>query len=214
MNNNDLYDRILRRARRPGDLTLRSNILDEITEMLQGWETSPFMPWFLEKVSTGLTTTINVETVAAPSDYALLVEDTKVWLIDAAGTRTFLERGYHEDIEEAFNGITAARPTTFDIFGGNIYLGATPDLSTYTIRMKYYAKTTPPLDAGTPVTNPWALNAQSLFVTEAARRLVDFYVKDVKTAAELQKDVNNARAELYKYNESRKHVEMDYRVDR
>lgn len=214
MNNNEVYDRILVKARRPGDATLRSNILNEMTEMLSNWERGPFFPWFLEKTSSGLVTTANVETVALPSDYLLLVEDTKVWIIQADGTRTYLQRGFHEDMEEKWNGVSATLPTTFDIFADQIYLGATPDRSDYTIRMKYYKKTTPPPDDTTTVSNPWVINAQGLFVSETARRLVANYIKDDKTAQSLEREVAQVRADLFKYNEARKHVEMDYRVDR
>lgn len=211
--NAQLYDLILTRARRAGDPTLRTVLPNELRQMVQAWERSPFMPWFLEKTSSGLVTVTSADTINEPSDYLLIVENTKVYSTNTSNTRTKLTRAYHEDIEESFNGIDPGPPTHFDIFGGKIYFGPTPD-AVYTIRMKYYAKTTPPPDDNNVIDNQWAINAEDLFITESAYRLQASYIKDMKVAAELRAQSNSIRSELHKYNEARKHVEMDYAVDR
>jgi len=213
MLNSELYDLILVKARRVNDTQLRTVIPAELRQMLQSLEHSPFHPWFLETTSSGLTTTVDVDTLDAPEDYLLLVEDTKVWITDSEGTRTRLVRRFHEDIEEAYNGVSSGRPESFDIFRELIYLGPIPN-DIYTIGMKYYAKTIPPPDNDLNVSNPWVLEAEDFFITEIARRLQVNYIKDMKVAGELSNTSALLRSELHKYNESRKHVEMDYTVDR
>lgn len=219
MTNAQLYDLILQKCRRSGDLTLRAVIASELRGMLNSLEHSPFHPWFLERTSSGLVTVAGTETVAMPSDFLLLVEDTKVWAIHSDGSRTKLTRAYHEDLEESAVdtptdvAVDPARPTHFDYFADQLFLFPIPD-DVYTIRMKYYATTTPPPDNATEVSNPWVLKAEDFFVVNAAQRLVQNYIKDFKLSGELAAEASMKRSELHKYNEARKHSEMDYRIDR
>jgi len=213
MTNAQLYDLILVKARRAGDSALRAVIAAELRGMLNSLERSPFHPWFLETISSGVVTVADEETVVLPSNYLLLVEDAKVYAISEAGVRTKITRSYHEDIEEANNGLDPGVPSVYDIFANKFYFGPTPD-GIYTIRFKYYAATTPPPDDAEQISNPWALDAEDFFVVLSAQRLVQNYIKDYNLAGALAAEASGKRVELHKYNEARKHVDMDYEVDR
>lgn len=213
MTNEELFDLILKKARRAGDTNLRSNIEDEIRQFIQKIERSPFHPWFLEKTSSGLVTVANIQTISMPSDYLLQVEDTDFFLINDDNEYCRLDRGYHEDIENQFGGQESDIPGSYDFFGDLIYFGPIPD-DEYTAQFKYYQKTTLPEDNSNDVDNLWVLNAEDFFVTSIAFRLVDNYIKDDKRARSLKGEANEARIELHKYNESRKHVNMNYKVNR
>jgi hypothetical protein len=204
---------VLVKARRTGDLTLRAIAPDEAREIFQSWENSPFHPWFLEKSSSGVVTVAETQTVALPSDFLLQVEDTDWYLEDVEGAKTRLKRGYHEDLEAKFNGEDEGLPWAYDIFAQEIYLGPIPD-AIYTLRFKYYAKQTPPPDDSAEVTNKWIINAEALCVTAVAHKLVSDYVKDTVRAKSLAEDVTRLRVELHKFNEAKKHADMNYGVDR
>jgi len=180
---------------------------------IQSLERSPFHPWFLEKTSSGLVTVADVQTVALPTDFLLMVEDTKIYLIDSDEVYHEQTRGYHEDMERIYNAADAGTPAGYDIFAGNIYFGPKPD-GVYTIRLKYYQRTTPPSDDGVEVSNLWTLNAEDFMVTSLAARLCDIYTMDERRAASLKIESSSLRLELFKYNEARKHTDMDYVVDR
>lgn len=213
MLNSEFWDFTLRRSRRAGDTVLRTDAILEFTRMLQAWERSSFSPWFLEKVSTGLATVADQQTLAIPTDYLLLVEDTDVFVVDADGNDQTLERGFHEDLENKYANADAGLPRTYDIFADLFYFGPKPD-AIYTIKCKYYAKTTVPPDDGATLTNSWVVNAEDLCITALSARLVQDYIKDDKRAAVLTTQASALRSELHKYSEARKHVDMNYEIDR
>lgn len=213
MLNSEFWDFTLRRCRRAGDTVLRADAILEFTRMLQSWERSPFNPWFLEKVATGLTTVANQQTLAIPTDYLLLVEDTDVFVVNADGDDQTLERGFHEDLENKYANADAGLPKTYDIFANLLYFGPVPE-ATFAIKLKYFANTTVPPDDGATLTNAWVVNAEDFCITALASRLVQDYIKDDKRAAILTTQAAGLRAELHKYNEARKHVDMNYEIDR
>lgn len=213
MLNSEFWDFTLRRCRRAGDTVLRADAILEFTRMLQSWERSPFNPWFLEKVATGLTTVANQQTLAIPTDYLLLVEDTDVFVVNADGDDQTLERGFHEDLENKYANADAGLPKTYDIFANLFYFGPKP-AATFAVKLKYFAKTIVPPDDGATLTNAWVVNAEDFCITALASRLVQDYIKDDKRAAILTTQAAGLRAELHKYNEARKHVDMNYEIDR
>ena len=213
MLNSEFWDYTLRRARRAGDTVLRTDAILEFTRMLQSWERSPFSPWFLEKVSSGLATVAGQQTLAIPTDYLLLVEDTDAFIVDADGDDQTLERGYHEDLENKYANADAGLPKTYDIFADLFYFGPKPD-AVRTVKIKYFAKTTVPPDDAATLTNAWVVNAEDFCITSLAARLVQDYIKDDKRAAVLSAQAVALRSELHKYNEARKHVDMNYEIDR
>jgi hypothetical protein len=212
MTNEEFIDRVLVKCRRSGDVNLRAVVPDELNEMIDSWEHASFMPWFLETF-TDIGTGSNAEYVALPADYLLLIEDTKLRITDTAGAKHDLNRMYHEDLMDKYENATPTLPEVYDIFQGRVWLGPHSD-QTYFIRFKYYQKSASILDDGTTLTNLWALNAKSLVVSSIAAKLVADYLKDMRVAGELQSEADRIRIELVKYNESRKHVDMDYTVDR
>lgn len=213
MTNEELYDRILVKVRRPGDAIIRAFIEDELTELLQEWERGPFHPWFLEKRSSGLTAVVDTHQVNLPSDFLLQVEDTDLYLVDSEGERELIPRGYHEDLESRFLGEDSALPEGYDIFGGQLWFGPSPD-EAYEIQLKYYKTTTPPPDTSASVSNEWVLNAQGLVVAAASERLMRTYIKDTKRATEFAAEAAQKMVSLHKYHEARAHANMDYRIDR
>lgn len=213
MTNNELYDLILVRARRTGDTNIRATIAAEIRGLLNGWEKSPFLPWFLETRSNGFATTADGLPVNVPTGFLNLVEDTKVWITTSSGSKKELPRMYHEDIEVNFINSSAGLPKYYDIFADQFVFGPAAD-AIYPVQFKFYAGTTPPPDNSSAVTNPWVLQAEDLFVFGVAERVVREYVKDYKHADELLNKVATLRADLHKFNESRKHSNMDYSIDR
>lgn len=217
MTNQQLYDLILVKARRAGDLNLRAVIFAEMRGLLNGWERSPFHPWFLQKFAN-VPITNGASSVACPDDFLLLEEDSRVWFYDTETlTKTLLRRSHHEDLEVASVGVTSGTPTHYDQFynsGDYIYFGTPVNKATYALTFNYFASTVPPPDDTAAVSNPWALNAEDLLVYAVAERLVREYVKDYKHADELAAKVAQLRADLHKYNEARKHVDMDYAIDR
>lgn len=213
MTNEQFYARVLRKARRANDASLLVDAVAEFEEMLQSWERSPFHPWFLETVASGFVTVADTQTVDMPSNYLLLVEDTRVLIVDGDGADQKLRRGYHEDLEDYYLNEDAALPKHYDIFANKMYFGPVPDAA-YTVKFKYYASTTAPESDGNDVSNPWILNAQAFCVSSLAQVLVQDYIKDDKRAAALAMEAQKHRIELHKYNEARKHVDMDYEVDR
>jgi len=64
MLNSEFYDYVLRRSRRAGDTVLRADAVLEFPRILSSWERSPFHPWFLEKVSSGLVTVADTQTIS------------------------------------------------------------------------------------------------------------------------------------------------------
>lgn len=213
MTNQELYDLILIKARRAGDTNLRAVIFAEMRGLLNGWEKSPFHPWFLETRSSGFATTADGEPVAVPTGFLLLVEDTKVRIVNADGAKKILTRMYHEDIEEHFDNVDPTLPRNYDIFADQFVFGPAADAA-YAVHFKYYAATTPPPDNTSTVSNPWVLNAEDLVVHAVAERLVREYVKDYRHADELAGKATQLRTDLHKFNEARKHVDMDYSIDR
>lgn len=211
--NSEFYDRVLRKARRAGDTTLRSDAQDELEELLLAWERGTFHPWFLEKTSSGLVTIAGTQTVDLPADYLLMVEDTDFFVQDSDGDWQTLERGYHEDLENKYINADSDLPKTYDIFADKFYFGPKPD-GAYSLRIKYYAKTTVPPDDNADVSNLWILNAKGFVVASVAHKLVRDYIKDENRASTLQTEANTLRAELHKYNEARKHADMNYEIDR
>jgi hypothetical protein len=214
MLNSEFYDRVLVKARRAGDTALRAPAINETLELMQSWENSPFHPWFLEKVSVGVVATPGSQTLNLPADFLLTVEDTNWYTVSPTdGAKKVLYRGYHEDLILKFKDAAGALPKGYDYFAGLIYLGPKPDLA-YTLDFKYYAKQTAPPDNGDTLTNQWILNAQALCVVAVAQRLMENYIKDYKRADGLKVEEGTLRSELHKYNEARKHADMDYNVDR
>lgn len=212
MTNEEFYNLVLLRSRRQGDQVLLEAAPSEFSMMLQSMEHSPFHPWFLERSSTGLVTVANEPTIAQPDDYLLLVENARVFLVDNEGKRTRLRRTYHENIETKYIGEDSDLPKYFDIFAGLFWFGPIPDAE-YEVKCKYYAKTTAPPNDQVQATNAWILNALDFTVTSVAERLVRYYVKDSKRADDLRVDAGRLLSDLHKYNEARKHAEMDYEVD-
>lgn len=212
MTNKQFYDLILQATRRPGDVNLRTSLLSEARGWLQMQERGSFHPWFLEKTSSGLVTVAATPTMVMPSDYLLLVEDARVRITDSSGAPQKLVRRYHEDIED-FYGNTTGFPEAYDIFEGKMHFGPTPD-AIYPVRIKYYLGQAIPADDDIAVTNLWFLNAESFVVNSLAAILAGSYTRDKGLADDKGNLATMARNELYKYNESLKHVDMDYAVER
>lgn len=215
MINSQIYDQILTKCRRAGDAQLRAAIPAELREMLQTWERSPLLPWFLyDGQITTIFCTPNNSFLQLPDGFLNLLEESVVWVSYPPSNiaKTKLKRGYWNDIDEQYVAVTNKIPEAYDIQGNAFIFGPTPDKA-YSITFRAYYASAPPPDNGSTVSNPWWLNAEDLVVTGCAARLTKGYIKDAKRGAELDEDTAMLLKNLNNYNESRKHQGFPHEVN-
>lgn len=211
--NSDFYDAVMQITGREGDTVSRAYAVTSCARILQNLDNNPFHPWFLE-YEAALSVTAEVNTVDLPSDFLDFLEDGDVWWYPTSGDKEKVERGFLEEIQDVYaNQDSAATPEAYDIVGDQLYLGPTPSAAG-TLRFWYVRKTTAPADDTSNISNLWILNAEDYVAHLVAARVIRDKLRNLPYSREIQGEANTLRVELFRMNESRKHSNMDYEVNK
>jgi hypothetical protein len=75
-------------------------------------------------------------------------------------------------------------------------------------------KTTAPADDTSNISNLWILNAEDYVAHLVAARVIRDKLRNLPYSREIQGEAGTLRVELFRMNESRKHSNMDYEVNK
>lgn len=184
---------LTRLGNRQGEAALITSAETEVILSQNRLEQMPELPWFLE-TEADLTTVAEQDYVTLPAEFIrFLSEDhSDIRLVEADGTKHFLEYWDLDQIIRRYGDSEPARPLVCTLVGSRLYLGPTPDLSTYHIKFYHYAKE-PALS--TNISNQWTTEAPDLIASHLGKTLAR-YARDTEAATLFAEDVSEAAAAL------------------
>ena len=211
MLNSEVLDNMMNRLGNRALPKLRSACLRELNIKIEEQERSEFLPWFLEGDYTGVTVA-NQEYSLLPSDFLTEWEDGAVWLQTTAGAWVKLLKQTLQAIREETINVTATQPVAYAIHNDRFYFGPKPDKA-YAIKFPYVKKSTAMVDDSSAVTNGWVLHGYNFIVNAALAVVAKDHVQNIPQSAGFNGEASSARESLYKYDESRKHINADYMIE-
>jgi len=164
-----------------------------------------FQPWFMLTTRVIFPTTANVETVSAPADFVMEVEEQGLWVLNP-DTAVWGKLG--KVSEEVGMGLYTATglPLKYSLTNDTIVLYPTPD-DAYSIRMRY-AGAQP--DLSTNIENDWLKYATDLMIAEVGYAIASTKMQNDKLASAFAVDKEKAWQRLWLMHEARQHVNQNY----
>jgi len=146
---------------------LDADVVVELQQAQLDLELGEFLPWFLTKALSGLTTTANVRAVALPSDF-LRETDHKWWLTTTDGAKELYKGSYDELYARERFGSDYLTSNYYAIVGTSMYHFPTPTTA-MAIEGFYFAKDATLAAAETE--NNWLTWAPGVLVAKAGMRM-------------------------------------------
>ena len=215
MTRDEAVDIIMGRLGKRTNASLQADIIMEMFLTVQPIlleKNGVFFPWFLEASSlAALTTTIDSEVVALPSDFLAELEDDALWYYDAAASS---DQQWTVMIKDDWDIIKARRqgggkPTHYAVKGTDIYLKPTPDQA-YTLRLGYNASDVDLNgtygDGNGALTNQWLTHAADWFIAETGALIAEHYIQSDPLANRFRGSVSVAKQRVYMETISKKEI--------
>lgn len=188
---------------------IRAKCLRELNRALERLESGAFLPWFLEKEWTPSTST-GIDHIDLPSDFLMEVEEGNL--------RVYLNNDWSPidtkvDLEVLRDAVydSAGVPQAYAIFGEKLYIGPTPD-GAYQLSLPYYQRSAALVDDATS-NSRWLREGGEWLICTALQRVAKYHIRDNEAAADFKTEARDAKTELYKAHEARKHVNQDYKME-
>ncbi len=180
----------------------RANVLSSMKLWVDERERGRFLPWFLEKESSGLVTVEDQDYVSLPADFLRELDEGIVLVTDADGLEHKLVKAPSLDrlLSEKDEG---GLPEAYYLFNGRMYLRQTPDAA-YFLRFFYYGKSTVLADNDSEVTH-WGAEAASALVFGSAAIFAGTVLQNMKLRDSLAAFESRALDNLLAANEARIH---------
>lgn len=174
MTRNQIVSAIERRlGRRTG---LYQDIVEEMVLAQARLERSR-LPWFLVKAATGVACTSGQRTIALPTDFLRLYDESSIFIQDTNGTNDKRVEVADYDVllaDSSLAGttVTDGKPTHLAMVGASFYAFPKPNAA-YPLVFFYYGSASPTFDEETTVgaENAWAKYAPDVVIGEAGFHL-------------------------------------------
>lgn len=201
-------------ANRIGSRTdLNDRIVTEMQLVQTRLELLDTLPWFLDKLTTGLTATAGSAVIATPDGFLREKETNSpdwggcVWYYDpTSGKRKPIHK---EDFGKLYSSEelqTTGAPQYYAFVKDDIYIFPPRDVD-YTVDILHYAA-----DAAlsTDLENQWLKYAPDLVIAETCLYMAEHVVAKPQLVQQFQTDVNAARDRLWRMSEARENSNRAY----
>lgn len=193
----------------------RTSHRGEILAAMLGWvneaEQSPFLPWFLEKESTGLALTIGQDYVTLPTDFLRELDEGVVLITDEEGVEHSLVKT--PSLKKLLSETTTEEiPQGYYLSSDRIYVAPRPTEYAYPLRFFYYGKSTTIADNSSEVTH-WGKYAQNAIVYGTAADFAAAPMRNDALARQLEKMEKQALDALWRDTEARLHSGQVYLIE-
>jgi hypothetical protein len=188
----------------------REELIDELNMKISEKERGSFIPWFLESTFE-VVVAAQDQVVELPADFLREVEGGVLELTAASGQFLYPKKRPHEAVMSVWQVYpNGGIPDIYSIFDGKIHLAPRP-IYQYELVLPYYAKSPEVQDNDEDVTG-WLEHAFNYIVYDTLVDVSSNNLKDEASAARFKVRADAAFVELFKYNESRQHVNADYNI--
>ena len=188
----------------------RPLLLLEINAKIEEFERGSFCPWFLEAKWEEVIPA-GERSIALPEDFLKEVEDGILELVSEASQVLYPKKRPIEILQQIRQAQPeGGTPSHYAIWAGELHLAPTP-LSTFAITLPYFKMTAPVEDNAGNVTS-WLKEAKNFISYIVLTDVSANELKDDASAAKFKALASEAYARLYKYNESRQHINADYQI--
>lgn len=188
---------------------LNDQIIAEMQLVQEVLERGELMPFFLLSEMATTSTTAEDERLVLPGDFLQEFEEGALWYQDEDEQWYPLQRAALEEIKGAFDvDSSTGYPQYYSLMDNYFRLAPVPDAA-YVIKMVYYAQDTV---LATNIENNWLKYATEWFITEVGVR-VAAYIQNDKMVNVFTQNVQAAKDRFWRFNESRKHSNQDYRME-
>lgn len=201
MNVSDCLDLLMSRLGNRMEAGLRATCLSEM-KLFQRTklEKGPTLPWFILSETASSNTTAGERRLALPDDFLREDDESRVYLITAAGKKIELEKGEYAELTAMEDSSeneaeSEGQPTHYALKGNYFHLFPTPD-QVYTVQFRYYAKQDDPTDT-TSSENAWFEHAPDLIIAEVGVVVAGQHIQDIEKVALFQTQANEARARMF-----------------
>lgn len=184
----------------------RTSYRSQVLATMQAWvaerERDSFLPWFLEKESSGLVTMIDQDYIALPVDFLREYDEGIMLVEDEEGIEhkmvkvASLDRLFQEEDEGGL-------PEGYFISGARIYMRPTPDAA-YSVRFFYYGKSAV-MEDDSDEAEYWGAEAENALVFGAGAIFAATTLQNKELAQSLTALEKRAMTALLIANEARIH---------
>lgn len=185
-----------------------ANILLELPLALRRLEYAPTKPWFLLSSDEALATVADTATVALPSDFIEEYEEDGLSIYSPDDEEWIALVKNDLDVLRKLFGSTAGFPSGYAIVGSSIHLYPIPD-DAYDLRLSYYGNDTA-LSAGGD-TNGFLTHFPEFLIGTIGIRIAQT-LRDKDALVAFREMTAEARIEMYRQNESKKHANATYQM--
>ncbi len=179
--------------------TFNSEILLELQAAQEEMETGPQLPWFLLTNDTSTTTTAATRTTSVPTDFLLVDDYAKLFLIDADGGYNLCEKNDYDVLRKSPFFDDTKIPEQYALQFETFYWFPLPDIA-YTFDLWYYKRD----DAlTTAAANKWMKNAPMVLLNKAGVQMARFF-RDAQALQIFDGDFNRAVASMWARDEAQR----------
>ncbi len=204
-------------------LAFRTTLDDAIVTQMKFAQTTleamPTKPWFLVSDWETLTTVVDTEDVALPTDFLLEVEEAHLYYRPSdwpTHSDRKLVKDDYDDLKAAFTSLDEEQDTTetdftpraYALIGNNLAIFPTPD-DAYTLRWKYYQKQTV---LTTDVENNWLKYVPMLLLGHTLKLISKGPIRDVVAPSIADEWIAMGMEELRRWEEMRKSANREDQI--
>lgn len=209
---------IKQRLQRDNDTAIDARIISEMQASQERLEHGVFLPWFLLSEDLSASNVLNDgERLPVPDQPASGIlprivflreyEEGALWIKETTEDNT----KYIEMIKDDYAPIYKAKPGTgkpthYALDGVHFRLRPAPD-KVYSFKMKVYQSNEL---LTTDIENDWLKHASDLLVSETAKAVAEFHLRDVPLSQSFSGEIGRSIQRLRVFNEARKHANRQY----
>lgn len=186
---------------------LRSNVVIELNNYVDGREMNALLPWFLVK-TVEFTFELDEASKPLPEDFIRELEDDQPTVfVEGVATHQMKKAPYDK---LCFEG--GGPSDAYALVGDEIFIAPRAG-SSFQVRFRYLAETPEITDDSNPVTNQWLRYAANVVTFGALRMIAGFQIQDPAMAQRFEAEEQKALDGLWRANEARQHTNADYMIE-
>lgn len=199
MTRDDIITLVSLRCGDRDDLTAKC--LAELPALQEAFEGNEWLPWFLETDLALADSSLPAGSgsIALPADFLLEVNDQKLTLVRADGTKKRLRKLGLDQMRNRY--VETGEPAAYCLSGDRIYFAPIPEDS-YTLEWRYYGKA--PSIAASAGETLWTKHASDVVLAALGAVLAGRHLQNANLEASFAADLSRAQARLYN-----KHTQLE-----
>jgi hypothetical protein len=167
-------------------------------------EEHAWLPWFCEVELPATNLLAGAESIPVPSGFLREIEDERIWLVRADGSKTELKKYESGQLRKRY--AEQGEPDAYALLADTIIFRPVPELD-YTLEWRYYGAQVDMAAAN--VETPWLKYAADVTLGELGVVIAGRHMQNAALETRFRQDATSAWENLYRKHEARADVNRD-----